>query len=657
MAEITRPMRSTRARNRAQRHIAALEEAEAVEEAVLENPTQSSATAKTAKAANDTNAAKKATALKTARAAKARAAKKTTAAKKSMATKKATAAQQALVAQRTSDRAITRQADAATATTAARRISTSPPHRVQKRVPRKRRITIALTPSPTARLAQATPTPALVVDSPLQGPGFLSNPFGATTPLRPRLHVVAESSPYAIPNDYEIDTAIELKVDGLPRPTGILDSSRTRNKLRFVDIDIAFKLEDLRRELIQQGRGISAIEYLCILLDKRHRMSTEKIPRKELDFDTEQHLLSRCDIMHKDSNKKAILSLRVICKVLTQTMDPLPGGGGIILSTPQQSFRPGTTPVDESVFRQTPPAPSTRRTRTTQLMETREDQRAVDRAGMVTIEQLQNRWICEDEDCLRQGRHCWIHPQNPSKHYPIERLQFQTWAHQISIGEASLGQPHFNIKERLVKNGTVIEQQSKAKAKAKGKGEGNRSSNDDLFDLVKAQLAIGLSAQTSQAQQAAQYHTAQLQAMQFRREEPFYALAKDQRPLSRSGVPGAAIPQRQLSSSPIRGDVDDSEVIRQFFKWKVERCQNDDIARENWVETSLIVRQHGWSISDLKLMEVEESKRHAEAIEAQLKAPIVRQFRRQLDKYKEWCTQERAQREGEYEDNNENERI
>jgi hypothetical protein len=256
-----------------------------------------------------------------------------------------------------------------------------------------------------------------------------------------------------------------------------------------------------------------------------------------------------------------------------------------------------------------------RRSRTTTHMETREDQREIDRRAMVTLNDLEKRYICEADDCLRQGRHCWAHLNNPARHYPVERAQFQSWAIKINQGRATIEQPHWELQERLVKGGDVRERQARSKTKVKEKEEGNQSSWNDILEMTKVQIASQMASNMSIQQ-----------AQLLRREEPNYLQVRDQRPVF-TGL------QRLPSSSPIR-DIDDAELIRQFFEWKVQRLDMDPIAQENWLETSRIVRQAGWSLKDLKAMEIEESKQHIEALQADIKAPIARQFRRELERFR-----------------------
>ena len=110
------------------------------------------------------------------------------------------------------------------------------------------------------------------------------------------------------------------------------------------------------------------------------------------------------------------------------------------------------------------------------------------------------------------------------------------------------------------------------------------------------------------------------------------------RPTSRSG-PVYAESRRPSSSSPVREFMDDSEVIRRFFRWKIDRVL-EETTQDNWEKAAEIVYAYSWSTKELKEMDDTESRPYSEAIAAEIKLPIARQFRRELAVYKRWARRE-----------------
>jgi hypothetical protein len=157
----------------------------------------------------------------------------------------------------------------------------------------------------------------MILSSPPQEIDLPFTPTGRIPPLRFRVEDVPVSSPL-VPEDYLIDTQIELHVDKVHKPTGVLGSPILRNDLRFNDVELAVNIDNLHRELGQEKRAITKTEYYCIIRDKHRRMKNETYPRDKLDFATECMILDRCDLMRKDSNQRAVIELRIQCKITTE---------------------------------------------------------------------------------------------------------------------------------------------------------------------------------------------------------------------------------------------------------------------------------------------------------------------------------------------------
>jgi hypothetical protein len=98
-------------------------------------------------------------------------------------------------------------------------------------------------------------------------------------------------------------------------------------------------------------------------------------------------------------------------------------------------------------------------------------------------------------------------------------------------------------------------------------------------------------------------------------------------------APPLTLTPTDRTSSLINSNIDDGDLIHQFFEWKIINTRLAE-RRVKWEHAREVVVENEWSIKDLYEMEDYKSVMYDRAIQAKIPDGLARRFREELQSFK-----------------------
>jgi hypothetical protein len=114
---------------------------------------------------------------------------------------------------------------------------------------------------------------------------------------------------------------------------------------------------------------------------------------------------------------------------------------------------------------------------------------------------------------------------------------------------------------------------------------------------------------------------------------PMGSIQTTNAPIQASQLPPMTPTPAHRTSSPIDGNIDDGDVLHQFFEWKILNTRLVE-RRAKWERARDIVLENDWSIKDLHAMEAGRGAMYDRAITAGITDGLARGFKEELRSFK-----------------------
>ncbi|KAL2783755.1 hypothetical protein BJX66DRAFT_344650 [Aspergillus keveii] len=453
-------------------------------------------------------------------------------------------------------------------------------------------------------------------------------------------------------SDFDIQLFLHIRIDGKIAIRRALGNT-TRRSFNIADFE-----EEVLQILTRHINGTN-FEITKITAAIKHESSRGG----SLYLDIEFSIIAADEMMTLIEQKRSnfrkgnmVITFEMLAKRLPkQASDRAPSvlPGGFIRSSPPP-------PTSDDATSQPPANRST--VRASRLQEEHVARVEAIRTAGTFQRQLMDRWRCTEDNCTNKDNFCWPDPSNRLLHYNITTPQHETWSNAIASGTATLLNPPASLLTYWIREQGPISRDSRQPIKQSAAQENRLNMTGMLEMQQKMQIFMMQTRMMDQMELMEEKQERREERIERRqhirdqrdRDREMLALLAYKAPTKASTQPSAtpqsipinfSTPLASMSappptptppdrtSSPIDININDGDLIHQFFEWKIINTRLAE-RRVKWEHAREVVAENEWSIKDLYEMEDYKSVMYDRAIQAKIPDGLTRHFREELRAFK-----------------------